>query len=109
MRASKFTNSILRFADERRTLERCAVALLGQHGWELLLSYGRVMSGPRSGVYVSALPTNEILEILETLARGVEVDIHLMHRHVSGSYLSSMLRLEGGHLMMQFPDRLERA
>ena len=105
----KSTNSVLRFANERRQLERRAEALLGKRGWELLISYGRVMSGHRSGLYVSALPTEEIQEILEALSRGDDVDVHLMHRHLSGSYMSSTLRLEGGHLMMRFSTGVERA
>ena len=92
-----------------RDLYRYAVSVLGEHGWFLLRSYGRLMNGPSSGRYVSALSFEAATELVNTLARGDEIDVHLMHRHVSGNYESSTLRLEGGQLVMRFPDREERA
>lgn len=94
---------------KRRDLERYAVSVLGARGWGLVQSYGRLMRGPRSGRYVSSLENSEVTELVEALERGEELAIHLMHRHHSGNYESSSLRLESGHLVMRFPDREERA
>jgi len=92
-----------------RDLHRYTVSVLGERGWALLRSYGRLMNGPCSGRYVSALSAVSATELVDALARGDEIDVHLMHRHVSGNYESSTLRLEGGRLVMRFPDREERA
>lgn len=92
-----------------RDLCRYAVSVLGERGWFLLRSYGRLMNGPSSGRYVSALSTEAARSLVDALARGDEIDVHLMHRHVSGNYESSTLRFEGGQLVMRFPDREERA
>lgn len=67
------------------------------------------MNGPSSGRYVSALSFEATTALVDALARGDEVDVHLMHRHVSGNYESSTLRLVGGRLVMRYPDREELA
>ena len=94
---------------ELQDLDRYALNLLRRRGWGLLFSYGRLMHGPDSGMYVSALPTEVVVALLDALARGDELYVHLMHRHVSGNYESSMLRLVDGRLVMRFPDREELA
>ena len=90
-------------------IQQAGEDLLGPRGWMLLRSYGRLMSGPRTGRYVGALPDDEVSMILETLSAGTAVDVHLMHRHVSGVYESSSLALRGGRLWMLFADRSELA
>lgn len=93
----------------RIELQRYAEGLLGKRGWFLLRNYGRLMSGPDSGRYVSGLPAHDAREIVDALVRGETVEVHLMHRHVSGNYESSQLRLRNGRLEMLFADRIERA
>lgn len=83
--------------------------LLGASGWSLLRSYGRVMSGPHSGSYVSALAFEEVRRLLLALQRGERIHIHLMHRHHGGNYESSELSLTDGRLVMHYPDRSEPA
>jgi hypothetical protein len=86
-----------------------AEELLGIHGWSLLRSYGRLMSGPYSGSYVSGLPFGEVRKLLLALQRGERIDVHLMHRHRSGRYESSELSLTDGRLLMHYVDRTEPA
>lgn len=50
-------NAVLEAAREWHRLGVEAEELLGANGWSLLRSYGRLMSGPYSGSYVSALPS----------------------------------------------------
>ena len=88
---------------------RYAKTVLGVRGWSLLRGYGKMMHGLHSGEYVSALPFATTGALIDALARGDEVDVHLMHRHRSGNYESSTLRLVGGVLVMQFSDRDELA
>lgn len=79
--------------------------LLGERGWRLLRTYGRVMTGPHVGRYVSALPSELQDEVLQRLAVGESVPIHLMHMHRSGNYESSSLCLRDNALVMVFKDR----
>jgi hypothetical protein len=98
--------------DMARSNEQLAaegVSLLGRRGWGLLRSYGRVMSGTYSGLYVSALPAAEVRTLLMALKRGERIPVHLMHRHRSGCYESSRLSLTEGRLLMHYPDRTEPA
>jgi hypothetical protein len=82
---------------------------LGKRGWTLLRSYGRVITGPNVGRYVNALPIAEIRRIVGALVAGKEVHVHLMHKHVSGCYESSRLRLVDGRLVMVYRNRQELA
>jgi hypothetical protein len=84
-------------------------AVLGTGGWSLFRSFGRIMSGAYSGRYVSALPREEVLALLEALRRGERIPIHLMHRHRTGHYEASCLSLDEGRLMMHYVDRSEPA
>ena len=86
-----------------------AGAALGDRNWRLLCSYGRVMSGPHSGLYVSGIPMPAAQAFIAALLRGEEISVHLMHRHVSGNYESSRLRFDGTRLWMHFADRTELA
>lgn len=94
---------------EYQDLCRYALSVLDDRGWALLTSYGKVMHGRHSGHYVSALPLSETRSLIAALARGDELAIHLMHRHRSGNYESSALRLVAGRLVMRYPDRDENA
>lgn len=91
------------------TLGLEAEELLGARGWSLLRRYGKLMSGPRSGSYVSGLPISEARKLLGALQRGERIPVHLMHRHRSGHYESSELSLTNGRLLMRYPDRSEPA
>jgi hypothetical protein len=101
--------SFMDFAREWRRLTHEGEALLGASGWALLRGYGRLMSGPYSGQYVSALPHAEVRALLHELHRGEQIPVHLMHRHRSGLYESSSLSLAEGRLLMHYPDRTEPA
>lgn len=91
-------------------LDRLAERLLGKRSWALLSCYGRFMTGPHTGSYVSGVPFAVQHEIIHRLARGETVPVHLMHRHVSGNYESSSLRWSrSGGFVMAFPDREEKA
>lgn len=96
-------------AIEWHQLAQEAEALLGERGWVLLRSFGRMMSGPYSGRYVSALAPDEVRALLAALQRGARIPVHLMHRHQSGNYEASTLSLADGCLMMHYPDRSEAA
>jgi hypothetical protein len=97
------------FAREWHRLSQEAEALMGARGWSLLRRYGRLMTGPYSGQYVSGLPTEEVRALFQALKRGERVPVHLMHRHRSGHYESSCLSLVDGRLLMHFSDRAEGA
>lgn len=86
-----------------------AQVLLGERAWSLLQSYGKLMSGPHSGHYVSALPAQTQLSVAEQLVAGKTLPIHLMHRHRSGNYETSSLKWRDGQLVMSFKDREEAA
>lgn len=75
----------------------------------MLVSYGKVMDDPHAGSYVSGLPMQEQQAMLSCLIRGETVAVHLMHRHKSGCYEASPLRLSSAGLDMVFPDRVEDA
>jgi DNA polymerase III epsilon subunit-like protein len=109
---SRMTNqagAVLQAAREWHTLGEEGERLLGPRGWALFRSYGRMMSGPHSGSYVSALPVDDIRRLLTALAAGERIPVHLMHRHRGGNYESSRLSLTAGHLVMHYPDRSEPA
>ena len=88
---------------------KSAGAALGDRNWRLLCSYGRVMCGPHGGLYVSGIPMPAAQAFIAALLRGEEIPVHLMHRHRSGNYESSSLRLVDGQLVMRFDDRTELA
>lgn len=90
-------------------LQRYAETVLGSRAWTLLRSYGKIMSGPFAGVYVSGLPTDLAYEIVDALVHGQTIHVHLMHRHESGKNEMSSLRFLDGKLVMQFLDREELA
>lgn len=83
--------------------------LLGARNFFLLEMYGKFMNGPHSGLYVSGTPMTEHLDLARRLIAGESLDIHLMHRHVSGNYESSTSRWRDGRLVMVFKDREELA
>jgi hypothetical protein len=83
--------------------------LLGLIGWRLFRGNGRLMSGRHSGSYVSALPCAEVRRLLIALLQGERVPVHLMHRHRSGNYESSVLSLTAGRLVMHYADCSESA
>lgn len=82
-----------------------AERLLGDRAWFLLESYGKLMAGRHSGLYVSGLPGEEQLALAKGLIAGETVHVHLMHRHRSGNYEASSLRWYDGKLVMVFRDR----
>jgi len=95
----------------RQHVELCmqAQTLLGARAWGLLSHYGKLMDGPQAGRYVGGLQAQEQLDIAQRLHRGETLSIHLMHRHKSGNYETSALRLSEGKLLMLFDDRQELA
>ena len=94
----------------RVELTRYGQDRLGPRHWGLLCSYGKLMTGPPyGGLYVSGIPCDVACEIVDGLVRGETVDVHLMHRHVSGIYEASSLCLRDGQLVMIFDDREELA
>ena len=82
-------------------------SVLGPRQWALLRRHGKCMAGPpHGGQYVSGMPLDEVHKLLNALAAGETVPIHLMHRHGSGGYDSSTLRLGSqGELVMVYSDR----
>jgi hypothetical protein len=90
-------------------LHRHARRFLGERNWFLLRSYGKVMSGPYAGLYVSGVPTKVVRNLLHELQQGKTVPVHLMHKHVSGNYEASELKLVDGRFVMAFFDREESA
>lgn len=85
--------------------EREAEASLGVRSWRLVRSYGRLISGPHSGNYVSGVPLDVQRNTVRRLAAGETLPIHLMHTHVSGNDQTSSLRWSRGKLTMVFDDR----
>ena len=90
-------------------LYQTAQVALGDRNWRLIHSYGRVMEGPHSGLYVSGIPMPAVEAFIDALLSGDEISVHLMHRHVSGNYESSRLSFDGRRLWMRFDDRTELA
>jgi hypothetical protein len=86
-----------------------AERVLGEHAWRLVSSYGKLIGGPHSGLYVSGVPFDVQREIVRRLAAGETLPIHLMHAHRSGHYEPSSLRWSQGELIMVFADREVRA
>lgn len=84
-----------------------AERLLGGPQWHLLCNYGKLMSGPDSGSYVSGIAYDKARAIVHALVAGEQVDVHLMHRHKSGNYEVSALRFSDGRLLMVFSNRTE--
>lgn len=103
------TEVLMRAAQAHLALADFGERALGKRAWTLLRSYGRVMTGPNVGRYVNALSITEIRGIVGALVAGKEVHIHLMHKHVSGCYESSRLRLVDGQLVMVYRNREEVA
>ncbi len=93
----------------RERLDAYGERVLGATGWRLFERFGRLMAGPKCGLYVSALDTDEVIGLLDALACGKVLLIHLMHRHVSGNFESSRLLLVKGTMVMRFADRDEAA
>lgn len=85
-----------------RALQRDAVVALGDTNWRLLWRYGKVVSGPDSGRYVSSLTFDATRRLVEDLARGAEISVCLMNRPDFELEHGSSLRLIGGRLL-QFP------
>lgn len=100
---------LLQLAGLRARAERA----LGPAAWLLLRRYGRVTSGEFSGRYVSGLPVNVAEGLVSALVRGETVQVHLMHRKVSGVAPSppklSSLRLRDGRLMIAVAQHEEQA
>lgn len=90
-------------------VRRYADAVLGERNAHLLRAYGRVMSGPNTGQYVSGIAPTAARAFVDALVRGDEIAVHLMHRHRSGTYESSSLCLVNGVFVMRFDDREELA
>jgi len=86
-----------------------AEGLIGSQAWSLLSSYGRVMSGPHSGSYVSGVPFAVQLDLVHRLTSGETVPVHLMHRHRSGAESSWLRWSPGTGFVMMFRDREEKA
>jgi hypothetical protein len=102
---ANFLASLLAMAEVDRKAENA----LGERAWRLVRSYGKLMGGPYSGRYVSGVPFDVQREIVQELAAGETMLIHLMHRHRSGNYESFSLRWEGGELVMVYADWEVRA
>lgn len=96
---------LLAAIERRMDVVRRAKELLGERASFLLLRHGKVMTGPNVGKYMSVLASSELLDLVERLARGETVSVHLMHRHGSGCYEASSLRMSNEGLVMVFPDR----
>lgn len=100
---------------ERATLKqrlelRCkGEKALGRREWSLLSCYGKLMDGPYAGAYVSGIPHDEQLALVQRLANGQTVPVHLMHKHRSGNYEASELRLSPNGLVMVFGSKEEPA
>lgn len=90
-------------------IQREAEGALGERAWRLVSSFGKLMGGPHSGLYVNGVPFDVQREIVRRLAAGETLLIHLMHTHVSGNYESSSLRWSHGQLTMVFEDREVKA
>jgi hypothetical protein len=94
--------------EQRIQIRQQAVHLIGERAWLLLSCYGKVVGGVYGGRYVSGIPFDVQLNLVERLHQGEIVQVHLMHRHRSGHYeLSSLRRNQGGNLVMVFRDREE--
>ena len=90
---------------QRADLQTYAESVLGARCWSLPSAYGRVMSGPDTGLYVSGLPAATARGLVDALIRGERIHVHLMHRHRTRCYESLSLRLDAGQLTMVFKDR----
>lgn len=106
----KMTNEEQAEWDAYQFLSMYAHDLLGASQWRLLKYYGKVMDGSAySGLYVSGLPHDVAMSIVDNLTAGRIVEVHLMHRHKSGVYEASSLCRQAGRLIMLFDDRSEFA
>jgi hypothetical protein len=103
-------NSPDNYFHRRLEIKLEAEGLIGEQAWFLLSSYGRLVDGPHTGMYVSGIPYAVQLDLVQRLVRGETVSVHLMHRHVSGNYEPSSLRWsQARSLVMVFPDREAKA
>ena len=64
-------------------------------------------AGPCSEQFVSSLPYELVIGLVESLAAGQVVDVHMSDRGYEGGTTRSRLRWECGVLMRVFPDREE--
>lgn len=55
---------------DRSELDNHARHLMGDRNWFLLSTYGKLMAGPGSGRYVSALPAKQVKCMLQALEAG---------------------------------------
>lgn len=86
-------------ADAR--VQAYAIAVLGRQQWSALRAFGKCMAGPPyGGLYISGLPVRQVYKLLRSLAAGETVAVHLMHRHRSGDYARSSLRLGPGRVLL---------
>lgn len=99
------TNPFRRYIEVRQQAEQ----LIGARAWALVSSFGKLMDGPQAGLYVSGIAFDEQLAVVRRLACGETVPVHLMHKHKSGNYQASALRLSSSGLVMVFADREELA
>ena len=90
---------------ERVRLQQYSERTLGARSWWLLSMYGRVTAGPHTGHYVSGMPSGEVRNVVDLLAQGALLHIHLMHTHRSGNYRLSKLRFDGVQLWMVYDDK----
>lgn len=86
-------------------LKREAELALGERSWRLVSSYGRLMGGPYSGLYVSGVPFDVQRELVQRLADGETLLVHLMHTHRSGNHEASSLRWSEGKLIVVYANR----
>lgn len=94
---------------QRLELRRKGEKALGRREWSLFSCYGKLMDGPYAGAYVSGIPLVEQLALIQRLANGQTVPVHLMHKHRSGNYEASDLRLSPNGLVMMFGNGEEPA
>lgn len=84
-----------------------AVDALGFESWWLLRTYGILTSGPCSEQFVAGLPVERVIGLVESLAAGQVVDVHMSDRGYAGGTMRTRLRWECGALMRVFPDHEE--
>jgi len=91
-------------------LGRYGLEQLGERQWALLKWKGKLFTGPPyGGLYVSGIPTEMARAFIDVLIAGQTIPVHLMHKHRSGNYEVSSLRMDGGRFVMVFEDREEFA
>jgi hypothetical protein len=90
-------------------LQRHARSVLGEAAWSTVRTYGKLTAGGNSGSYVSGIGVDEARALVDALASGHVIAIHLMHRHHPGQHENSSLSFHSGRLIMHFRDRCEFA